>query len=171
MSAAAGTVPLPEHLASCSCPGAPTRHSTRCRVAREHDATPLRDRPEYALGVRFAAVSWDYPLRLTATVNVEVSIDPLLYIAKHQAEYDSYVLESGYEEWEKPMCFLAQRLTEDCDDMGMAFGSTRHESRVESFVDDVSEFPRWEPGDTEQLHAALEARRTDPNQILFGDAS
>lgn len=159
-------VPLPAHLAQCGCPhGARGRHLTSCQPAREHDSIPLGQRPEYEEGRRFQAISWQYPLRLTATINVDVQIDPAFFIAAHLAEYDDFEPDSEYQEWEKPIVFLTERLTEETDMLGgMSFGGGRHVSSASTSMDEVHSHPRWTAEMTAELDAFLASKRVDPNQ-------
>lgn len=174
MADTTGVVPLPDHLLTCGCPHAQMgTHKTSCIPAREHDAKPLRDRPEFELGRRFRAISWEYPLRLTANVDYTVELDPVAFFAAHQEEYDAFELESGYEPWEKPMVFLSSKMEEGVDELAATwiFG-TRNVARVRAHMDFVSEYPRWEPADTDRLIAKPEPAPEvviDPNQgDLFG---
>jgi hypothetical protein len=146
-------IPLPEHLKTCGCPRADSgTHLTSCEPARAYDETPLSDRPEYEEGRSFACVRWEFPLRLTATVSIEVNIDPYLWIKRFQKEYDEYELEPGFDEWEKPMCYLASLMAEEPE---MTFGYPRHVSSVWTDLTDVGEYPRWTQEMTDDLHARL----------------
>lgn len=163
MTTTQDVVPLPDSLSKCGCRFAPSRHATTCTTAIEFDAIDLRDRPEYELGRRFAAISWDFPLRISATVRIEVELDPIAVIVAHADEYEQFELERGYEAWEKPMVWLSQRIEEQSD-FGVWFGSRRlsHDS---SHFDEVSEYPRWTPADTDRLNEALaKPAAPDPNQ-------
>ncbi len=155
-------VPLPEHLARCGCKGAPQRHATNCAVAIAHDAIPLTERPEYEPGRRFAAISWDFPLRVSATLNIEVELDPVAVILDNRDDYEGFVMDASYEAWEKPMVWLSQKIEEGYDCGGVYFGNRRF-SRDHSYLDETSEFPRWTPADTDRLNEAL-AKLPDPNQ-------
>lgn len=157
-------IPLPEHLQNCGCEHAKAGiHATSCVPAREFDAIPLSEREGYAPGVRFRAITWQFPLRFTTTVHVEVEVDPELYLREHQAEYDAFEVPegSGYAPWEKPMVFLTNKITDDLDVDLYAFDGRRFVSRVDSHLGDIDERPRWGEADTNRLHAALAA---DPNQ-------
>jgi hypothetical protein len=165
-------IPLPEALLHCGCPNAANgRHLTTCIPAREHSVIPLRDRPEYVEGARFRAISWDYPLHISTRISVTVDIDPIAYIAAHQAEYDQFEMDSTYQEWERPMCFIASIIEEAAGDLDMRFGFPSHICRTDSYVDDVDEYPQWTSEDTEQLDLALgrvlPAEATPPEPTLF----
>jgi hypothetical protein len=156
-------VPLPPELSTCGCRFAPTTHATTCAVAIAFDTIPLQDRPEYEIGRRFAAISWDYPLRLSGQVNVEVQLDPIAVILEHAEEYKRFELEPGYEEWEKPIVWLTHQISEQCD-IGVWFGGRRL-SWDSSFFDQFTEYPRWTRDDTDRLDEALGTRvAVDPNQ-------
>lgn len=160
-------VPLPAHLEQCGCPGARFgQHLTSCVPAREFDAIPLQERPEYAEGRRFRAISWVFPLRISTTVAIDVQIDPGLYIAKHLDEYDAFEMERGYEEWEKPLVFLLEQINEECDMNlgGLGFGYGRHISHVSTTMDDPHESPRWTREAAAELDVYLASKRVDPNQ-------
>lgn len=160
-------MPLPAHLEDCGCPYAKNgRHLISCIPAREHDAIPLRERPEYAEGQRFRAIGWQYPLRVETTINVTVEMDPAAFIEAHRAEYDDYEMESGYEDWEKPMVFIAEKVAEECDGSMFGFGVGRLVATVSAYADEVTEHPRWTREDTDRL----EASRVDPNQGTLLDA-
>lgn len=164
-------VPLPEHLKECGCPQAQHgRHLTSCIPAREYDKSPLTERPDFEMGRRYQAISWQYPMRMSCSINVTVELDPIAYIKENLAAYDAFVLDSGYEAWEKPMVFLTEKLTEDSEQIGMAFGWSRHIASVSSFVDDVEESPRWTVDKTAELEGELEPHRVkiDPNQETLG---
>lgn len=159
-------VPLPEHLKECGCLWAASgRHLVSCVPAREYDAIPLHEHPEYEMGRVFQAISWQYPLRLEGTVRVTVELDPVAYIANHRDEYEAFELDRSYEEWEKPMVWLWGKIEEGCDDLwaSLPFGRTRVESHADARVDEVTEYPTWGPDDTDHLHAALPPV-VDPNQ-------
>jgi hypothetical protein len=156
------TVPLPENLSHCGCPHAPGRHLLTCKPALEFDATDLRDRPEYELGRRFAAIAWEYPFRVTATQRIDVELDVFAVILKHADEYEAFQMDASYHEWEKPMVWLSQQIEEQYDVGGVWFGD-RKLSHDSSYLDDMNEHPRWTPEDTARLNEAL-AKRPNPNQ-------
>lgn len=156
----ADAIPLPDHLLECGCPSAKNgRHLTSCIPAQEYDVSPLRDRPGYGVGKAFRSVSWEYPFRMIADVSYEVEIDVAAYIAAHQEDYDEFVLEAGYEEWEKPMLFISAAVEEDTDVRGHFDTGQRWISRSTMVVDDIREHPRWTPEDTDRLSGTI-----DPNQ-------
>lgn len=165
------TIPLPSELANCGCPmAAGGRHKTSCIPAREHDAIPLMERSEYVEGARFQAISWDYPLRFDVSIHVSVEVDPVAYITEHRDEYEKFEMQPGFQEWEKPMCFISERIEEDYGDVGWSFGGRRYVSRVDSYMDDITEHPRWTAEDTERLHSSFTVRPViDPNQETLFD--
>lgn len=155
-------IPLPEHLQNCGCEYAKAGiHLTSCVPAREYDAIPLSEREGYEQGKSFRAITWQYPLRFTTAVHVEIQIDPLLYLREHKDEYDAFEVPAGYAPWEKPMVFLTNKITDDLEVDVYAFDGRRFVSQVESQHGDIDEYPRWSEGDTDRLHAQL---AEDPNQ-------
>lgn len=157
--------PLPESLLTCGCRLAKLgRHSTSCKPARDHEALPLKERPGYEEGRPYRCVSWDYPLTIELQVRVSIEVDPVAYIRQHRDAYEAFELEGGYEEWEKPIAFLAKSVEDDADGFDMAsFGYPRMVSSVRIDADDFSEHPRWDEDATDALLAAL-GPRVDPNQ-------
>lgn len=153
-------VPLPDELSHCGCKFAPRRHAITCAVAIAFDSVPLQDRPEYAPGRRFAAISWDFPLRIEARVNVEVEIDPVAFIAEHADEYRRFQLDTGYQAWEKPMAFICDRIIDSIDFHGISRGRRVSHDHID--ISDIEEFPRWEREDTERLDAAIARVPMDP---------
>jgi hypothetical protein len=164
-------VPLPAHLVECGCPGAQRGwHKTTCAPAREYDATPLQDHPEYAPGRRFQAISWDYPLRLSCDIRVEVEVDPAIFIQNNQEEYDAFEQHASYADWEKPLNFLSSKVESSLDVHGLCpdLGWKRYESRVDAYFDEMSESPHWTEDSYNDLMARLGAVSStptvDPNQ-------
>lgn len=158
-------VPLPEHLKHCGCRFAPTRHATNCAVAIAFDEIPLRERPEYKEGQRFAAISWDFPFHIRTEVNVGVDIDPVAIILKNLDEYERFELDSCYEPWEKPMFFICQQIEEQID-TDVWFGGRRLSSCY-IYTDDIREDPPWTSEDTARLDKVIAEYRNkvvDPNQ-------
>jgi hypothetical protein len=153
-------VPLPDTLNTCACQRRPTRHLPSCAVAVAFDSIPLRDRPEYEEGKRFAAVSWDLPVRISGTFHVVVELDPVSIIKDHADEYRAFEMDQGYEEWEKPMVFLCH-LVEEQLDIGIFFGN-RRQSSDRSYLDELRDHG-WTKEDSLLLDAAL-AAVPDPNQ-------
>lgn len=140
-----GVVPLPAHLERCGCPHATNgRHLVSCIPAREHDAIPLSERPEYKEGQRFRAISWVYPLTIEATMRVTVELDPVPFINAHRAQYEAFELDAAeYEEWEKPIVFISYLIEEECDPGYFGFGVGRHVATVSANMDDIHNHPRW----------------------------
>jgi hypothetical protein len=153
-------VPLPDTLSTCDCPWKPTRHLPSCTVAVAFDSIPLRDRPEFEEGKRFACVSWDLPVQISGTYHIEIEVDPVAIIKDHVDEYQAFEMERGCEEWEKPMAFLCH-LVEEQVDIGIFFGN-RRQSSDRSYLDELHD-QGWTPEDTARLDAAL-AAVPDPNQ-------
>lgn len=157
-------MPLPGALSTCACTGRPRRHLPSCATAVAFDSIPLRDRPEFEPGKRFAAVSWELPVRISGTFHIEIEVDPVSVIKDHADEYRTFELERGYEEWEKPMAFLCH-LVEEQLDIGIYFGSHR-QSTDRSYLDELRD-QGWTSEDTALLDAAL-AATPDPNQGILG---
>lgn len=169
-------IPLPESLKLCGCPGAERgRHLTSCIPAREHDAIPLSERDGYVQDAdgrsnRFQGISWEFPMRFSADLHVEVEMDPVAWFTKHLESYRSFEMEPGFEDWEKPLQFVVREM----EDAYMGFGGWgRYIAQDSSYMDDVDTHPRWEPADTDRLHQALgitdeppepEPEPVDPNQ-------
>lgn len=155
-------IPLPDVLGTCQCSGRPRLHQTNCQVALEFDATSLSDRPGYALGQRFAAISWDYPVTISGSFRIDVALDPMAIILGRRDQYREFEMEDGYQDWEKPMMFICH-LIEDQYDIGGVFFGNRRMSSDRSFMDGLRD-RGWEREDTERLNAALDQPVPDPNQ-------
>lgn len=150
-------IPLPEHLTSgeCGCPRAKLgTHKTHCLPAREHAAAPH----DYQVGKRRQAIIWQYPLRITIDVSVDIDLDPALFIKQHLREYDEFVLrlEDGYEAWEKPLIFLTTVLDPDVYVSPLDQGPA---GRYTVNSGDIDEYPRWTPELTEALELDLAEER------------
>lgn len=163
-------VPLPDVLNTCTCRFKPSRHLTTCTIAINFDSVPLHERPEYEVGKRFAAISWDFPLRLSANVTADVELDPVAIILKNADEYEAFTMEGGYEPWEKPIVWLTTQIEDELfGAAGLYFGGRRL-SRDFVGVDDWDEYPRWTAEDTARLDEALANQKAneevaiDPNQ-------
>lgn len=143
-------------------------HVTSCKPALEHDKKPLSEHPQYELGKRFQAISWQYPLSIRATVDVRIEVDPVAYILEHRKEYEEFEPERGFQPWEKPMCFLTTLVDDAVQNIYTPFGGGRHISRESVDAVDLHEHPRWTKEMTEQLDAVLAgpppAPEPDPNQ-------
>lgn len=106
-------VPLPDNLTDGACPcGArfAGHHRVDCARALAYEQSHVMEN-----GVRYRAISWEYPARLDLTVRLTVSIDPLAYIARHRKQYDAHRPE--YED-EKALDFI---ISEVEDSIGGAF--------------------------------------------------
>lgn len=162
-------VPLPEHLLTCGCPHAKAgHHLTTCAPALEHEANPDRYKG-HPDGTRFQAISWDFPIKVTAEITYEVSIDPVAFIEQHRDRYDRFEMEAGYQPWEKPMVFISSLIEEDAEALvGGWFGHPRHVSYADVRCVDIEEYPRWTKEDAERIRPPKPP--VDPNQgVLLDD--
>lgn len=152
-------IPLPEHLKTCGCPRAEFgTHLSSCLPAREYEATPLSERDGYIVdgdgsSNRFQGIIWDYPLKVSVHMDIEVELDPVAWFTPHLHAYLDFELDAGYDLWEKPMVFLAAAL-EDSYTGGLA-GWHQWVAHDNTYMDDLREHPRWNPEDTVRLHRAL----------------
>lgn len=161
-------VPLPESLRSCGCPHAPKLHLMKCAPAIAYDETPLDQREGYVWDDEakrsnsFEGFSWEWPLRITGSVSINVSLDPEAIILAHADEYRDFEMDGGYEYWEKPVQFLCHLIEEQLEHGGVFFGGRRMSADWSS-LDELREYPHWTPEDTERVDALL-GPRVDPNQ-------
>jgi hypothetical protein len=144
-------VPLPDSLHNCGCRFAPSQHRLDCQAALDYEKQARE------VGRRYRWFSWEFPLRISANINVDISLDPVGVIVAHADEYEQFELERGYEPYEKPIQFLCH-LIEDQIDASVWFGDT-HLSRDSSYFDGTEEHPRWTPDDTARVEEALHAAK------------
>lgn len=149
-------VKLPESLNDCGCEYANMgRHKTSCIPARAWDAFPLTEREGYAPGVRFQAISWDYPLSIGVTFDCTVDIDPAAFISSHRQQYEEFEVPPEFEEYEKPLVFIESFIWDVDPTVEMPFGGRRAVSAASGLVSGVSEHPRWTPEDYDKLTEAI----------------
>lgn len=154
-------VPLPESLKTCGCPRANVgMHLTSCIPAREHDAIPLKDRPEYVetdgRSNRFRGITWEFPLEISGSYDIQVKLDPEALLRRRLKDYTAWELPrgEGYAPWEKPIVYIQHLISEDYDGMGFS-GGGHYVSSDWSAMGNLDVHPEWTPHQTELLHAAL----------------
>ena len=179
-------VELPESLAECGCENASWgNHKTSCEPARlycagfdaasrqrygaEEKVDPSAEPEWFRVGwdhrmsmpkdASWHPVTWKYPWTISSQVDVEIDLDPALYIAARLDKYIKFTFEPEWEDDQKPVAFLAAETEEACWMSGFGNGRDRasHDrSRYSDWDFELSSRAgRWTEDDTLTLHATL----------------
>lgn len=88
------TIPLPDYMAECDCPGKPSKHLGTCEAAIRYEQEE-KDRPTI-FGQHYAGWSIQLPLAIKVEVSANIELDPAAYIRAHLSDYMAFVDEEHH---------------------------------------------------------------------------